>query len=278
MKQAIKTIESTTLAMPMVLPEDKYQLAKDTVAKGATDAEFQLLLHIAQKYQLDPLAKQIWCIKRKPEDPAIIMASRDGYLEIAHRSGQFDGMESGTIDDEKGNPIKAWCVVYRKDMNHPFKAEAKYKEYAQYHFDKYTKQKKLNSTWEQYPSAMLIKVAEVFALKRAFSISGMVTEDELEVEDKPTKPIKETKEVKFVSEVASQVEEPKSFAEELMQEDEEKEGLLLSLDEWLQKASEVEGKSVSVLVEALTAKYGEIEQLGNESLSNIIANLEKKYG
>ncbi len=33
--------------------------------------------------------------------------------------------------------------------------------------------------WGQYPSAMIVKVAETMALKRAFSISGLVTEEEI---------------------------------------------------------------------------------------------------
>ena len=33
--------------------------------------------------------------------------------------------------------------------------------------------------WGQYPTAMILKVAESMALKRAFSISGLVTEEEL---------------------------------------------------------------------------------------------------
>lgn len=151
-----------------IIPKEKYELAKSLVARGADDAEFGLLLHIANKYKLDPLLKEIWCIKRSPKEPAVIMTSRDGYLAIAHRSGQFDGMQSGTVEDEKGSLVKAWCEVWRKDMSHSFKSEVRYSEYVQNNF-----------IWQKYPSAMLIKVAEVFALKRAFSISGMLTSEEM---------------------------------------------------------------------------------------------------
>jgi phage recombination protein Bet len=154
-----------------VLPQEKYALAKAMVAKGANDTEFQMLVHIANKYQLDPLLKEIWCIKRNANDPALIMTSRDGYLSIAHKSGQFDGMQSGTVE-ENGVLVKAWAEVWRKDMSHSFKAEVKYSEY-----------KQNSPVWSKYPSAMLIKVAEVFALKRAFSISGMVTQEEMAIEE-----------------------------------------------------------------------------------------------
>jgi phage recombination protein Bet len=150
------------------VPKEKYELAKTLVAKGSSQAEFELLVHMANKYKLDPLLKEIWFIKRRPNDPPLIMTSRDGYLSIAHRSGQFDGMESSTIEDEHGNLIKAVCEVWRKDMTHSFKSEVKYSEYVQPTY-----------IWQKYPSAMLIKVAEVFALKRAFSIAGMITQEEI---------------------------------------------------------------------------------------------------
>ena len=36
-----------------------------------------------------------------------------------------------------------------------------------------------SEVWRQYPHTMILKVAESMALKRAFSISGLVTDDEL---------------------------------------------------------------------------------------------------
>jgi phage recombination protein Bet len=151
-----------------IITEDQYEMARTVAAGCTTDSEFKLFIYIANKYKLDPLLKEIWCIKRNQKEPAIIMTSRDGFLSIAHRSGAFDGLQSGTIENEKGELVKAWCEVWRKDMAHSFKSEVKFSEYKQGNF-----------IWQKYPSAMLIKVAEVFALKRAFSISGMLTQEEL---------------------------------------------------------------------------------------------------
>jgi phage recombination protein Bet len=143
------------------------ELIKRTCATNTSDTELALFLHTASKYNLDPLLHEIWCIKYA--DKVNIFTSRDGYLKIAHMSGKLDGISSYTIDDEQGNPIKAVCEVYRKDMSKPFRAEVKFKEYFN----------EKNPTWKKYPSAMLIKVAEVFALRRAFSISGLLTEEEI---------------------------------------------------------------------------------------------------
>jgi phage recombination protein Bet len=167
----MNTEHTTTNQNQMVLSTSKIELIKRTIAKGATDDELELFMHLANKYNLDPFAKEVWFIKPGSGQPQIY-TSRDGYLKIAHASGVFDGLESYTIDDEQGNPIKAVCKVYRKDMTRSFQAEIKVKEYN-------TK----SPVWLKYPSAMAIKVAEVFALKRAFSISGFVTQEELPVSD-----------------------------------------------------------------------------------------------
>lgn len=164
--KALKTTENNELSLNFT--EEQKQLIMETVAKGASENEVKLLFHVAKKYKLDPLLKEIWCIKMLEKSPAVITTSRDGYLSIAHRSGQLDGLQSGTILNEQGQLIKAWCEVWRKDMSHSFKSEVNYGEYY-----------KNNNVWNTYPSAMLIKVAEVFALKRAFSISGLVTEEEM---------------------------------------------------------------------------------------------------
>lgn len=169
MAKEIITQTQTHTISTKVLPEEKYQLAKNLVAKNASDAEFELLAHLANKYDLDPFLKEIWCIKRNSNDTAQIYTSRDGYLKIAKNSGKLDGIESYTIDDEKGKPVKAVCKVFHKDMQYPIKAEVKFSEYYQE-----------TPVWKKYPSAMLIKVAEVFALKRAFSINGLLTQEELD--------------------------------------------------------------------------------------------------
>lgn len=136
---------------------------KQTVAKGATDAQFKMFIEVCRRTGLNPFLKEIWFV------PAVgVMAGRDGYLRVANENPQFDGMETRVDRDEKNVPIKATCTVWRKDRNHPIVCEAYYSEY-----------KKSSGVWAQYPSAMISKVAEVLALKRSFSINGVVTEEEI---------------------------------------------------------------------------------------------------
>lgn len=137
---------------------------KQTVAKGASDAQLRMFLEVCRRTGLDPFLKEIWYVAEK----GLIMAARDGYLRVANESPQFDGLETRVERDEKRVPIKAVCTVWRKDRSHPVICEAYYSEY-----------KKASPVWTQYPSAMISKVAEVLALKRSFAINGVVTEEEV---------------------------------------------------------------------------------------------------
>lgn len=144
---------------------EKVRLIKDMVARGCTDDEFEIFAHQSIIHGLDPLRGQIYVVKYGGA-PAKIFTGRDGYLEIAHRSGVFDGMESGTRVDEKGDLV-GWCKVFRKDMSHPFSIEVYYKEYSTG-----------KNLWTSKPRVMIQKVAESSALRRAFSISGIYTPEE----------------------------------------------------------------------------------------------------
>ena len=165
---------------------DKQQIEtiKKTVAVNATDEELNMFLSLCATYSLDPFAKEIWCIKMGGK--AIITTSRDGYLKIANRDPNYEGMTSDVVragdkfmkqggeinhaySANRGQIIGAYALVYRTDRKVPAYFFAPFDEYC----------KKDNATWRQYPSAMIIKVAESMALKRAFSISGLVTEEEI---------------------------------------------------------------------------------------------------
>ena len=157
---------------------------KNTVAEKATDDELNMFLSLCSTYDLNPFLKEVWCIKMGGR--AIITTSRDGSLKIANRNPKYDGMVSDVVragdkflrqgteinhaySANRGQIIGAYALVYRTDRKVPAYFFAPFDEYC----------KKDNATWRQYPSAMIIKVAESMALKRAFSISGLVTEEEI---------------------------------------------------------------------------------------------------
>ncbi len=160
-------------------------LVKSMVAKGATDEEFKLMCHIANKYGLDPLAKQIWVVKFGTM-PASIFTGRDGFLSIAHQTNQFGGMETkvekvdepidvkrrkkdGTsIEVKRDWQYKATCVVRRKDSDSAFISEVFEEEYTTG-----------ENLWTSKPRTMIGKVAESQCLRKAFNISGLYSPEEM---------------------------------------------------------------------------------------------------
>ena len=152
-------------SLPAMNQESQIKLIKSRIAPTSTDDEFKLLLYMAKKYDLDPLVGQIWLVKFG-NSKAQIYASRDGFLEIAHRSGKFNGMET-TVRQEKGEFV-ATCIVYHKDMEHPIKIEVWESEYS-------TKK----NLWLTKRRTMISKVAESQCLRKCFSISGLYDQAEI---------------------------------------------------------------------------------------------------
>jgi hypothetical protein len=81
-------------------------------------------------------------------------------------------MESGTRKD--GDDLVGWCRVYRKDMSRPFEVEVSLSEYSTG-----------KNLWQTKPKTMIVKVAEAHALRRAFSISGLYSPEEVDTGDRP---------------------------------------------------------------------------------------------
>jgi len=172
-------IEIPPKVLPTTVPaaggfNTKIDLIKAKIAPDCTDTEFELLMYMANTYGLDPLLRQIWAVKRNANTPALIFAGRDGMLAIAHRSGHFDGMQSGVVYEGTGKdrkPVSAWCEIWRNDMTHSFKTDVPFSEYNTGY-----------SVWKTNPSAMILKVAEAVCLRKAFSVSGLYAPEEIDTE------------------------------------------------------------------------------------------------
>lgn len=80
------------------------------------DPKAHAVVAVARRYDLDPVLGHISIIPRS-NMPYI---TRDGYLYIAHRSGQLDGIEVLEGPTRDGTEWHARIAVYRKDMSHAF--------------------------------------------------------------------------------------------------------------------------------------------------------------
>ena len=172
--------------------DEKNIIRKQFFPANATAVEMQYCMKVAEKFNLNPILKQIYFVSRrsKAENGAWIekiepLVGRDSFLTLAHRSGKFAGIETECSISPKAklvngaweqvNDLVAICKVYRSDMSKPVVVEVSYSEYVQK-----TSAGEITKFWKEKPETMLKKVAESQALRKAFDITGLYAEEELE--------------------------------------------------------------------------------------------------
>lgn len=180
MTTAVTRYEATP--PPMVFTEEHKATLKNTICRGASDAELQLFIYACQDVGLNPFLKQIWAIVRnvnmgtkdspKWEKQLTIQVGIDGYRAIRDRlvDGQgnalFDGMEGPqwSEDGEKWldyayspKPKYARVGVYRRGIPRPFVASCRFEAYVQD-----------SPLWGKMGAEQLAKCAEALAYRRAF--------------------------------------------------------------------------------------------------------------
>ena len=153
---------------------DQVSLIKSQIAVDATDDELKLFLHVANKSGLDPLARQIYFIKRGGK--MTIMTAIDGFRAIADRTGQYIGSSDPVFEDNGSIPAKATVTVNKvvSGVVGNFTATARW--------DEYYPGKSQGFMWDKMPHTMLGKCAEALALRKAFpaQLSGLYTGDEMD--------------------------------------------------------------------------------------------------
>ena len=171
---------------------DEVAVIANSVAKGTTPTELAYFFNVAKTSGLNPFLKQIWSYKDHKGN-LIIMAGRDGFLNIAQRNPRWNGMTSsevysndhfevdvinGIIEHkpnfkERGNLIGAYCYIRPKEIENGTFEYVNLKDYDKNQF-----------IWNTHKNEMIKKVAEVHALKKAFGISGLYSEEEM-MPDRP---------------------------------------------------------------------------------------------
>ena len=197
---------------------------KPLAPQDSTEEELMLFLKVCEKYNLDPLTREI--VMTKEDGKINFITTRDGYLKIAMRDEDFDGIVSAVVREgdefeidasklevkhkfgiRRGSIIGAWAMARHKKRP-PVIVFVDFNEY-----------KQNTPVWNQYPSAMIQKVAEVAALRRQFNISGLISQEEMHenIEISETQPIIHQSEESIVPEKNSHEtqSEPKATEKQL---------------------------------------------------------------
>ena len=171
---------------------DQVDLIRRQVCPGASNDELALFLHLCRRTGLDPLARQIYAIRRKENlegewvEKMTFQTGIDGYRLIADRTGRYvPGREPTFSYDKGGNLHSATAYVKKQTLDgawHDVSATAHYGEYVALKRDKTP-----TRLWATKPHVMLAKCAEALALRRAFpaELSGVYTSEEMPAEESP---------------------------------------------------------------------------------------------
>jgi phage recombination protein Bet len=160
------------------LTAEQIDLIKKQIAVGATDAELQLFLYHCKRLGLDPMARQIYWIKRGSGDKAraSIQTGIDGYRLIADRTGLYAGNDDAVFVEGAGHPESATVTVWKWSGGQrcPFTATARWIEYCP--------PPGQDQMWTRMPHTMLAKCGEALALRKAFpqELAGLYTDAEMD--------------------------------------------------------------------------------------------------
>ncbi|QAB18706.1 phage recombination protein Bet [Leucobacter muris] len=144
----------------------------------------EAFLSHCQRTQLDPIARQIYCIERGGKWTTQI--SIDGARLVAERSREYrgqtptqwtaDGREWLDVWLDKEPPRAARVGIHREGFVEPLYAVAT--------FDAYNAGSPI---WKKMPALMLGKCAEMLALRKAFpqDLSGLYSAEEMDQADAP---------------------------------------------------------------------------------------------
>lgn len=187
----LQTIKNTTNTW--LSKEEVEFVKKQFFPQSANELDIAYCLEIARQFNLNPITKQIFFVPRRAKNDNGVwiekvepLVGRDGFLAIAHKTGEFGGIQTKSFIKEvpklvngkwqMQSDLVAVCEVFKKGCEKPFAVEVAYGEYVQT-----TRDGNPTQFWQNKPETMIKKVAESQALRKAFNISGLMALEEVGV-------------------------------------------------------------------------------------------------
>lgn len=182
-------VRENKIATATGLTPEEVAIIKATVAKNTTDTELSYFLMVAKSYGLSPFKKEVWCIKNN-QSQLLVFAGRDGHLAAAQKDPRWNGISSSEVREndafemdipngqvnhkysmkDRGAIIGAYAICRPKGCDIATIEWVEMKPYD-----------KGQNTWKSDPAAMIKKVAETHALKKAYGLSGLSSEYDFDV-------------------------------------------------------------------------------------------------
>ncbi|WP_193065037.1 RecT family recombinase [Oceanobacillus oncorhynchi] len=172
--------------------------------KKGTEDEADHYISYCEQFGLNPLLNDIVFnrFESKNGPVAQFIATRDGLLRLATQQSDYVGPPNAAVVKEgdefeflpsegavrhkfgskRGKILGAYAILKHKRFN-PVATFVDFDEYFQANSGVATTQKGNKNTWDKMPSAMIVKVAEVFVLKRQFPLGGIQTQEEMGLEN-----------------------------------------------------------------------------------------------
>ncbi len=159
-----------------VAPAELEQTLMQTVFKGATKAEFMMLIAVANKYDLDPFVKEIYAFQKKGGG-IVPLVPIDGWLKIIKRHKDYAGMQVSWADEmvkpaASAKQCPAWVEVTIYHKSTP--------EHPTVHREWIDEMYRDTGPWNTTTKRMLEWKGIIQTGRVAFGLSGIFDEDEAE--------------------------------------------------------------------------------------------------
>lgn len=180
-------------AMKKFTQEELHNIRAHMFPRTGNDSDFARCIAVTEQYGLSPFLGEIHYVERSEKNDndqyvkkIVPMVGRDGYITIAHKSGRYDGgirswselklvpMLQPNGSFQLKEDLTATAEVFQVGAARPTSVTVYFHEYAAK-----SRSGNLTNMWKTKSSTMLTKCAESQALRKAFSIHGLYSAEEM---------------------------------------------------------------------------------------------------